>query len=284
MQISENIHLLKHPFKVVFGPDKFLERFVYSMIIFDDTITLVDCGTRDSVSRIVDYITQQRRAPEDIQTLILSHAHPDHMGCAAALKRKYGCKVMAHPNEKAWIEDIDTQIRERPVPGFKLLTDESVIVDETLEDGQRIGAGKNISLTVMHAPGHSAGQICLLFNEDRILFTADAVPLPSDIPNYDNYGDTMATLERIESSNDCDTLLSSWADPLTTPKDIQQFIHNGKSYLTQIDTAVQKHYHSPEFATEPAPLENCTKVITTLGLPPLFINPITDRAFRSHLK
>lgn len=279
MQITEKIHLLKNPFKVMVGPDKFLERFVNSLVVFDETITLVDCGTRDSLPHIVDYIRAQGRAPEDIQTLILSHAHPDHMGSAAMLKKKYDCKVVAHPKEKVWMEDIETQMRERPVPGFKLLTEESVGVDEAVVDGQCLGIGKNISLNVWHAPGHAAGQVCLLFNEDRVLFTADAVPLPSDIPNYDNYAHTMATLQRIGASDEYDTLLSSWAEPLNTPPGAEQFIRDGKNYLLQLDNAVHEHYRD----AETAPLENCAKVITALKLPPLFINPIVDRAFRSHL-
>jgi len=279
MQITNRIHLLKHPFKVMVGPDTSLDRFVYSLVVFDETITLIDCGTKESLPLIVNAIEENQRDPEEINTVILSHAHPDHMGCAAMLKKQYGCKVISHSREVPWIENIEQQILERPVPGFKLLTEESVKVDETVEDGQCIAAGKNISLQVMLSPGHSCGQIALLFKEDRILFTADAVPLPSDIPNYDNFGAAMATLQRIKGLTEYDTLLSSWADPLDNRAAIQQFIEASEHYLTRIDTAVQENYGT----FETAPLENCSKVIAALGLPPLFVNPVVDRAFRSHL-
>ena len=57
--------------------------------------------------------------------MILTHAHPDHIGSAKAIEEATRCTVAAHENAKHWIEDVDLQFQERPVPGFHSLVGES---------------------------------------------------------------------------------------------------------------------------------------------------------------
>jgi glyoxylase-like metal-dependent hydrolase (beta-lactamase superfamily II) len=47
---------------------------------------------------------------------------------------------------------------------------EPIIVDEQVSDGNMIG-----SLKVIHTPGHTPGHMSLYYEEDRILFGADAI-------------------------------------------------------------------------------------------------------------
>jgi glyoxylase-like metal-dependent hydrolase (beta-lactamase superfamily II) len=74
---------------------------------------------QSSYEVIFDYLKDTGRKPEDIDMLILTHAHPDHIGSAKAIKEKTGCTVAAHPEARAWIEDVEQQFKERPVPGFQ---------------------------------------------------------------------------------------------------------------------------------------------------------------------
>ena len=45
---------------------------------------------------------------------------------------------MAHPAERSWIQDVNLQNRERPVPGFSKLVGGSVQLDHELKDGDVI--------------------------------------------------------------------------------------------------------------------------------------------------
>ncbi len=121
MQITPAIHALRHPFQVPVAPGITLDRFVYSYLIAGETITLIDTGVAGSETRIFEYIQSIGRNPSEISLIVLTHSHPDHIGAARAIREATGCSVAAHPAERSWIEDVERQNQERPVPGFATL-------------------------------------------------------------------------------------------------------------------------------------------------------------------
>ena len=279
MEITNKIHLLKLDFSVQITPDKSLPRFVNSLIIFGETITIIDSGVKDSYKHIYDYIEKNNRKISEIKTLIISHSHPDHIGSAHRIKKDTGCKVIGHLHEKDWIENIDLQYKERPVPGFYGLVEESVSLDELLNGGENLELDKGINISVLNTPGHSKGSFSILFKEDMILFTADSLPVANDIPTYDNFKDLMHSLLLIKSMNGYDTLLSSWTPPLNDKSEIFKLITDGQAYLNKLDNTIKQYYSQNELK----PLDNCDKVIKALNLPLLFVIPLVDRAFITHL-
>ncbi len=279
MRITGEIHLIKIDFNVQITPDRILPRFVNSIIVFGDYITVFDSGVKESYRDIYNYIELQNRKTSEIRFLILSHSHPDHIGSADRIRSDTGCRVLGHQLEKEWIENIDIQHAERPVPGFYNLVDRPVVVDEILTGDENLSLGNNIEISIINTPGHSKGSFCILFKNQSVLFTADSIPLPSDIPTYDDYRRSVESLDIIESMKDkYSILLSSWAEPVTGREGILKVISDGKNYLKKIDHCVRKHYNNNINS-----MENCKNVIDELGLPPLFITPLVDRAFRTHL-
>ncbi|NWH06724.1 MBL fold metallo-hydrolase [Desulfobacter latus] len=278
MKLAEKIHLLRLDFQINLNPHKKIDRFVNCIIVFGEKITLIDTGTKGCFRHIFNYIRENGRDISDIETVILSHSHPDHIGSAAEIKNIAGCRILAHEGEKSWIENIDIQNRERPVPGFFELVDQSVKIDAFLEHNREIKADKNITMKIIHSPGHSRGSVNILFPEDRILFTADSIPVKNDIPNYDNFNDMVNSLNSIRTSRDYEILLTSWTPAITGPKDIERFLDEGESYLKALDETVKSIY----VGEESEPLEFCRKAILKMGLPDFHVNPIVDRAFRGH--
>ncbi len=279
MEISKEIHLIKMDFLVQISPEKSLPRFVNSLIIFGDYITVIDSGVKDSYKLIYDYIVSNNRKIDNIKLLILSHSHPDHIGSANRIKSDTGCRVIGHSIEKEWIENIDLQFKQRPVPGFYNLVNESVELDEVLCGGENLILDKEIEIDIINTHGHSKGSFSIFFKKDSFLFTADCIPIVNDIPIYDNYHNTIKSLGLIKSiSNNCKTLLSSWSAPLNDKNEILKFITDSKQYLHKIDAAVKKHYTQ----NEEEKLEFCNKVINELELPSLFVVPLVDNAFRTH--
>jgi hydroxyacylglutathione hydrolase len=136
---------------VQIAPDKSLPRFVNSLIILGDSITIIDCGVKNSYKLIYDYIEKNNRKISDIKTLILSHSHPDHIGSAQKIKTDTGCNVIAHFFEKDWIENIDLQYKLRPVPGFYNLVDKSVKVDTLLVGVDDLKLDKDINISTIRA-------------------------------------------------------------------------------------------------------------------------------------
>lgn len=280
MNITDKIHLLKHDFQIPVTKEKKLPRFVNSIIIFGKEITLIDTGVKDSYEKIFSYIKEQGRSIDEISLLILSHSHPDHIGSANKIKTITGCKVMAHKEEKEWIEDLRVQYSSRVIPGFYELVNESVKIDKLVEHNQEIELDEGLTLQIIHSPGHSKGSINIFFKEDKILFTADSIPLANDIPNYDNFNELKTSLQVIKSFSSYEILLSSWTDPIKNLDKIQELIMNGEKYLIKLDMGVKQYYSSKEENT----LENCKRLIDNLGLPPIYINPVVHRAFQSHIE
>src|SRR5215471_7226725 len=59
--------------------------------------TLIDTGLPGSEEKIVQGIKEAGKSPAEIRHILLTHAHPDHIGGAAALKKASGAEVYMHP-------------------------------------------------------------------------------------------------------------------------------------------------------------------------------------------
>ncbi len=239
MQITKNIHALRIPFQITDPSGKMIPRFVYVYLILGKKIYLIDSGVASSENIILDYLKKIGRSPEEISTLILTHSHPDHIGAAKAIKSITGCIVAAHAAERAWIEDVDLQARERPVPGFQTLVGGSVKVDMVLQDGDILDMEDGNRLHVLHTPGHSPGSISLWLPEDGALFCADAIPIPGDMPIYQDILDSFQSIERLKSIQEVKFLLAAWDSP-RMGSEVYRIMDEGQNYLQRIHSAVLK--------------------------------------------
>jgi hydroxyacylglutathione hydrolase len=278
MQITESIHALKIPFYVA-APGGKIPRFVYVYLIYGEKICLIDSGVASSEHIIFDYLKETGRSPEEISLLVLTHSHPDHIGAAQAVKRASGCKVAAHGAEKAWIEDVDLQARERPVPGFQTLVGGSVEVECILKDGDILNLGRGMSLRVVHTPGHSRGSISLWLPEEKALFSADAVPLAGDMPIYEDLLESVMSIKRLKAIIGIEFLLASWDDPRMDER-AYQVMDEGLRYLQRIHEAVSKvGKGSPGLDS----MELCRRVLRELGMPETIANPLIARSFQASM-
>jgi glyoxylase-like metal-dependent hydrolase (beta-lactamase superfamily II) len=86
-----------------------------------------------------------------VRYILITHAHPDHLGALREVKHKLGAPVANHPLEAGML----------PLPP-----------DLHLNDGDTVRFG-TVALKVIHAPGHTKGSICLLTG--RHLFSGDTI-------------------------------------------------------------------------------------------------------------
>ena len=148
-----------------------------------DGLTLIDAGFPGRVGLVLDAIRGLGRAPGDLKHVVLTHAHPDHIGSLAAIVKETGARTYMHA--------LDAPIAERgsgfrpmsPAPGLmagvlfrlfagKIGTVEPAGIDVKIQDGDVLPIAGG--LRVIHVPGHCAGQVALLRAGDGVLFAADA--------------------------------------------------------------------------------------------------------------
>ena len=281
MHITPHIHGLRHPFKVPVAPGITLDRFVYSYLIYGETITLIDTGVAGCEKTIFAYIRSTGRDPDEIALICLTHSHPDHIGAAKAIRDVTGCSVAAHPAERAWIEDVERQNRERPVPGFATLVGGPVPVDFDLVDGTSIETDdtRACELRVIHTPGHSPGSISYFLHNEGVLFSGDAVPVAGDLPVYDDAVASVHTVRRLLALHGIRTLLSAWDEPRRDERAYTQ-MEAALHYLQTIHETVITA------AGEGEPdLPALTRIVAgQIGLPPQAASPLLARSFAANLQ
>lgn len=148
-----------------------------------DGLVLIDTGSPGSEAKILAAVAALGFTPANVKAVVVTHHHPDHAGSLAA--------VLAATGAEAWMHRLDAEeVRVgngfrpyRPTSGLLNWVLERVVVRPTpprfapAPVSHEVDAGDVLpgGLTVVHAPGHSAGQIALFWpKRGGVLVAADA--------------------------------------------------------------------------------------------------------------
>ncbi|MGM9647491.1 MAG: MBL fold metallo-hydrolase [Eubacteriales bacterium] len=199
-----------HQLKINFQVTPIIQRYVYVYLIEGQSCWLIDSGVDGAEQIIGDYLHSIGRKLTEIRGIFLTHAHPDHIGSAARIRELTGCKVYASAGECPWIQDIELQFAERPIPNFHTLVNRSVPVDEVLKDGDTVELEEGMTLRAIGTPGHSIDELSYLLPEKHCIFTGDAIPVVGDIPIWVRAEDSRNSLEMLKNLKEADTFYPAW--------------------------------------------------------------------------
>jgi hydroxyacylglutathione hydrolase len=136
--------------------------------IFGDEETregiVVDPG--DDVSEILRLIGQHGLR---IHTIVVTHAHIDHIGGAEKLKQATGAQVYMSANDIPLYDHIDMQAAWLGMP-----TPERSEVDTPAREGDRLWVGK-ADVVVLDTPGHTPGSISLWMPSENKVVAGDTL-------------------------------------------------------------------------------------------------------------
>ncbi len=152
-------------------------------LIEDDGLTLIDTSIAPSGAKILSQIQAMGRKPSDVKRILITHAHPDHVGSLPELKAATGAQVWASAIERPVIEgkipiprpekDKTTGIASVGVrPPSTTLT--SIAVDREIGDGEILNEVMG-GLQVIATPGHAPGHLAFWQPVQRILFCGDVI-------------------------------------------------------------------------------------------------------------
>jgi hydroxyacylglutathione hydrolase len=137
---------------------------------------LADPTTRDAIvldpgdepDRILDTLSGAGLKPV---ALVHTHAHFDHVGCSALLKRVTGAPILMHADDRPLYTNLTEQAKS-----FGITLDKPGIVDRTLVHGDRVECGSG-ALYVLHTPGHTPGSLSFRMegDEEDVLFSGDTL-------------------------------------------------------------------------------------------------------------
>jgi hydroxyacylglutathione hydrolase len=139
----------------------------------------------DPGDNIPEILSRLRKHGLTLRQIVVTHAHIDHVGGAAQLRKLTGAPVLMNQQDLALLGMMEMQAGWIGVP-----TPEVAPPDASAEDGLAIGLAA-LPAEVIHTPGHTPGSICLLFPAQHLLLAGDTLFAGSigrtDLPGGDGH-------------------------------------------------------------------------------------------------
>lgn len=179
MQVAEGVHRLGHPLVNWYA------------VVDGGRATLIDSGLAGDAAAIVDDLAGLGLTLDQVEAVVLTHGHGDHMGGAEQVRTTAGAHVHIHRadaklvNGRPPVRNIvkspllmrhasrELASTIRFFVGHGLLRPPPVKVVDEFDDGAVLavpGAPR-----VVHVPGHTKGSSALLLEARGVVFTGDAL-------------------------------------------------------------------------------------------------------------
>jgi glyoxylase-like metal-dependent hydrolase (beta-lactamase superfamily II) len=152
-------------------------------------LTVVDAGVPSSWSSLLEALNDLGRSPADVEAVVLTHAHFDHVGFAERARRELGIPVYVHENDVPLTRHPWRYAMERPRALYFATQVQALPIVATflrnrafwpppLKDVVRYESGTLPvpgSPRVVFAPGHTMGHCALHLPDRDVLIAGDAV-------------------------------------------------------------------------------------------------------------
>ena len=153
-------------------------------------LTIVDTGHPASWGALQSALKEIGRAPRDVEAVVLTHGHFDHMGFAARAQRELGVGVWAHEKEVPVVRHPWRYDHERSrapyflrYPKFDWIFTRmgaaGALFVKGVEDVRTFGSAGTLDVPgrpqVVFTPGHTYGHCALHFPDRGAVIAGDAI-------------------------------------------------------------------------------------------------------------
>lgn len=202
-------------------------------------VTVVDAGLKGYWKQLDEALGAIGRAPGDVEALVITHAHVDHLGFAGRLHRERGTPVHIHQVDAGAARKgrppgnplaLVPQMRHGPARRFLgHITANGGPVPRKVAEVNEFSDGQVLDVPgrprVVHTPGHTLGHCSLLFEDRGVVLAGDALvtvnpftgvtgpQAPPDAVNSDT-AQAVASLAQLESLA-ADVVAGGHGDPWT---------------------------------------------------------------------
>ena len=177
-------------------PVPFAVRAVNCYLLEGDPLTLIDPGADwpETLVELEASLSARGLRLEDVEQIILTHQHYDHVGLAHTVRERSGATVVAHHLLRGFLADLPGQMEledtyqadvmrlhgvpEAAIAELYAVSKEhriyggSVTVDRTIRDGDVVEAGGR-RLLVGERPGHSPTDTIFVIEDERLAIVGD---------------------------------------------------------------------------------------------------------------
>ena len=199
-----------------------------TVVVVADEIAVIDPGC--AIEDLRRFLMTQDMVLSDINTIILSHIHPDHITHTMRLNRLSNCRIAANEitaplfDEKEKLKQFLGFDKANPVRKlWEQLVNEKMFgvfdegrVDEVLKNGDKIGLG-NITLKTLYTPGHLPDHMCIEILEPNMIFASD-IDLTEFGPYYghpnSSISDFKISIQNLKNGNYDGLISGHLKDPL----------------------------------------------------------------------
>ncbi len=181
-----------------------------------DGAVLIDGGLLQAAPVLLEYLQQLDVPPGQLKYILHSHAHGDHVGPLAALRRATGARVVSNAESAALLARGGS---DDLFFGDGILYP-PVVTDRLVQDGEALELG-GVRFVAHFTPGHTPGSLTWTWNDTRDgaetqIVYADSLTAPGyqliDNPRYphivDDYRRSFARLRDLR----CDLLITPHPD------------------------------------------------------------------------
>jgi len=190
-EIRDRIHTLAVPTPFPVGP-------VNVYLIEGDPLTLIDTGPRTTAARdaLVKNLADLGYALSDIEQVVVTHSHRDHVGQLQRVVGASDATVLSHPRNVDWLVDFEVEwvrrlgfytmylyqagLPEDKVAAMRDLMSHGIHLGASIsedrlrvvDEGDKVWAA-GAEWSVFHMPGHASGHLVLYQPEAGIIIAGD---------------------------------------------------------------------------------------------------------------